>query len=303
MLFYIFEFMNRLRFSGHESFIARSFWAKKGYEFINNGGSFTSESAVVELGVGKNMVSSIYYWLKSLDLFNEDDKQLTEVAHFIFNSKGADPFLEDIGSIWLLHYLLVKHNYASIFNLAFNKLRKERSSFTKDQFQAFIKRQFKEVGNNGYNPSTIEKDISMFLRTYNTPDYKTIKKNFEDEVSGLFIELELMTSKRDLNLEGKKVDWYELEGKERYSLPPHILLYAIMDNFEDAQNIAFRRLEIEENSPGMIFALNKEGLIKKLQEIEKNIEGVVLTQSAGNIVLVIPENLDKWEILKSYYAD
>lgn len=49
----------KFTFSGHESFQCRQLWLKKGYDFVNKKKSFNDEDAVVELGVGKNMVSSI----------------------------------------------------------------------------------------------------------------------------------------------------------------------------------------------------------------------------------------------------
>lgn len=60
----------RFSFSGHESFQCRSLWLKKGYDFINSGKSFNDEDAVVILGVGKNMVASIRYWMKAFDLLH-----------------------------------------------------------------------------------------------------------------------------------------------------------------------------------------------------------------------------------------
>ncbi len=48
--------MNKLSFSGHESFHCRQFWLKKGYDFVQRRGKFSDKNAVVELGVGKNMV-------------------------------------------------------------------------------------------------------------------------------------------------------------------------------------------------------------------------------------------------------
>jgi len=48
--------MSNYRFSGHETFVVRSFWPKKGYDFIASGGKFSDDDAVVKLGVGKNMV-------------------------------------------------------------------------------------------------------------------------------------------------------------------------------------------------------------------------------------------------------
>ena len=46
-------------FSGHESFPCKSLWLKKGYDFVIQEKDFNSPNAVVDLGVGKNMVSSI----------------------------------------------------------------------------------------------------------------------------------------------------------------------------------------------------------------------------------------------------
>ena len=56
----------RYSFSGHESFHCKSLWLKKGYDFICNQKHFTDTDSVVELGVGKNMVSAIRYWLKKV---------------------------------------------------------------------------------------------------------------------------------------------------------------------------------------------------------------------------------------------
>lgn len=49
----------RYSFSGHESFHCKSLWLKKGYDFLADEGQFNDINAVVELGVGKNMVASI----------------------------------------------------------------------------------------------------------------------------------------------------------------------------------------------------------------------------------------------------
>lgn len=58
----------RYSFSGHESFHCKSLWLKKGYDFICNKKHFADTDSVVELGVGKNMVSAIRYWLKAFSL-------------------------------------------------------------------------------------------------------------------------------------------------------------------------------------------------------------------------------------------
>jgi hypothetical protein len=57
--------ITKYTFSGHDSFQCRQLWLKKGYDFVREGKDFNDEDAVVKLGVGKNMVSSIRFWLKA----------------------------------------------------------------------------------------------------------------------------------------------------------------------------------------------------------------------------------------------
>ena len=57
--------MANYSFSGHESFACKSLWLKKGYDFVVQERDFNAPDAVIHLGVGKNMVSSIRYWLKA----------------------------------------------------------------------------------------------------------------------------------------------------------------------------------------------------------------------------------------------
>ena len=60
----------RYCFSGHESFPCKSMWLKKGYDYLVDRNRFTDPDAVVKLGVGKNMVQSIRFWLRAFGLLN-----------------------------------------------------------------------------------------------------------------------------------------------------------------------------------------------------------------------------------------
>src|SRR3990172_1924861 len=113
----------KLTFSGHESFHCRTLWLKKGYDFISSDKKFNAPDAVVDLGVGKNMVSAINYWMKSFGLLKKENK-LSDIAVFIFGKNGVDPYLENPATLWLLHYHLVTESHASIYSLVFNDFRK-----------------------------------------------------------------------------------------------------------------------------------------------------------------------------------
>lgn len=95
--------MKKFTFSGHESFHCRHFWLKKGYDFVKTQNKFSEPDAVVELGVGKNMVYAIRYWMRAFGLLDEMD-ELTNFADFLFGDNGKDPYLENIGTLWLLHW-------------------------------------------------------------------------------------------------------------------------------------------------------------------------------------------------------
>ena len=75
--------MLNLRFSGHETFHCRHFWLKKGFDFIHQGLDFKEPEVVVNLGVGKNMVSSIQFWLKAFDI--SENGELSELGKNIFS--------------------------------------------------------------------------------------------------------------------------------------------------------------------------------------------------------------------------
>ena len=93
-------------FSGHETFQCKSLWLKKGYDYALSNKSFNDAEAVVALGVGKNMVASIKFWLRAFDIIDEEGN-ITWFGHYILGDNGKDQFLEDTNTLWLLHFYLV----------------------------------------------------------------------------------------------------------------------------------------------------------------------------------------------------
>jgi hypothetical protein len=68
---------NKLTFSGHDTFHCRHLWLKKGYDFVKGGHKFSDDDSVVLLGVGKNMVSSIYYWMNAFGMIDKKESIIT----------------------------------------------------------------------------------------------------------------------------------------------------------------------------------------------------------------------------------
>ena len=151
------------KFSGHESFPCKSLWLKKGYDFVVGGNDFNSPDAVITLGVGKNMVASIRYWLRAFGVTDNDT--LTKLGNYLFDeSKGKDKYLEDIATLWLLHFNLVFSEEATLYKMFFCGVQKERTNFEREQVLTYVKLRMVEAGKMTlFNANTVKKDIGVLL--------------------------------------------------------------------------------------------------------------------------------------------
>lgn len=281
-------------FSGHESFACRQLWLKKGYDFVVGDNSFTSDDAVVTLGVGKNMVPSIRYWLKAFNLIDLKDI-LTPLAQGVFANDGWDPFLEDDASLWLLHYHLVTHNFASTYNIIFNAFRKEKIEFNKSIYTQYIQRRSEIEPALNISNNTIADDFSAFIKMYIGTD--SANRDIEDSYSGLLTDLNLVNS-----FSKEKSDFYFIENTERDSLPDLIFLYAILANPGYGNSISMISLEQDENSPGNVFALSRAGIMNKITSLVSKYKFISFNDHAGIKELQFKTKPDPISILEEYYG-
>jgi len=294
--------MQNYRFSGHETFICKQFWPKKGYDFLTSGNKFSDVDSVVKLGVGKNMVNSIRFWLKSMTLIDEND-QITKIAKLIFDDKGFDPYLEDIGTIWFLHYLLVSTGYASLYNIVFNEFLKMKNEFTKDSLQNYLRRLSTNKDGNFYNEKTVKNDINVFLRNYLQSENETKNSNIEDDYSGLFQELGLI--KRFVQQEPEKnvEKYYLIEREDRPSLPKEIFLSAILLNNRIGNSVSLNELVSDHNSVGNIFLMNRKGIYQKIEEFLADFSFLSFNRTAGVPLLQFDGKIDPYKVLEKYYEN
>lgn len=285
---------SKYTFSGHDSFQCRQLWLKKGYDFVLDGKIFNDEDAVVQLGVGKNMVSSIRFWLKAFNIIDNKDNP-TEFGNRLFDDKnGYDPFLEDEASLWLLHYQLVKNGFASIYPIIFNEFRKEKLFFNKETFVNYVKRIGDSNPDLNFNENTVAKDFIVFANLYkNDPESKDV----EDSFSGILSEIELLKSTG----KGKEEKMY-IENTERDNLPAAVVLFSILDNLNYGNSISLNSLEFDLNSPGSIFALNRSGLMNKISEIVSENKDITFTDQAGIKEMQFKKKSDAFTILDTYYG-
>ncbi len=278
--------MNRYSFSGHETFPCKALWLKKGYDFLKARHNFNDNDAVVYLGVGKNMVTSIRFWMKAFGLTQTEE--LTPFAdYFLSDQSGMDPYLEDTNTLWILHYSLVKSQIASLYNLLFLGFQRELKTFDREQVNAFVKRKCSvPEQSNVYNENTVKKDIGVLLATYVMPSStKTL-----DEYNALLLDLGL------IRILDKK---YVFNQTDPSLISPFVILYALLDYCPEDKTISFDKLQ----ELALIFGLSLADLIIILERLAAQYpEQFVYTDNAGvrNVQFIGPE-MNKYDILDIYY--
>lgn len=283
------------KFSGHETFHCRPIWLKKGYDFANSGKLFNDNDAVIELGVGKNMVASIKFWLKAFGFYNMQENTIEDLSHDILNENGFDPFLEDDATLFLLHYLLIKNvEISSIYYLAFIKLSKEKLEFTSEDLLSFINRECLKEGIE-VNDNTLNNDIKVFFKNY-IPS-KDENSGIEDNYNGLFYNLRYLNKVKSSSGSTK----YRFNINNGSYLPEVVFLYVLLEKFEDAISISMEAIREHVSS---IFLMEKQGTYSMIERlVSKYPNDITFKDDGGRQEIQIKSNIDKLELLTQYYDE
>ena len=282
--------MSKYTFSGHESFPCKTLWLKKGYDFVARGKDFNSPEAVIDLGVGKNMVASIRYWLKVFGVCKND--QRTWLGDYLFNDQnGKDRYIEDLATLWLLHFNLVFNQEATLYHLLFCGYQKGHTQFERDQVVTYVKFDMIEADKlNAFNENTVKKDVAVLIQNYALPR----KAQSNEDFSSMLIDLDLIRQ----NAEGKGY-YFNLEGKRQVT--KEIFMYALLmlKEREGDNTIAYETIQDE---VGLAFCMQDHETIEMLKQLSKDYSRYMsYTDNAGIRMLQFTKYLDKEQVLNDYY--
>jgi len=268
------------KFTGHDTFPLRYGWLFKAINFIENNGMLSvsdadqTSTAISQLGVGKNMVGAIKYWAESASLAKTviqdrvHRQEVQPIGRSLFSKlSGVDPYLEDIGTIWLVHFLLNFDDeqltaYRYFFNYS-NSIYFDKSKFVSDLFEDAVRL----TGNDSFKVATVKKDVDCFLATYTSKSHSSVKKLAavdEDHFSSPLSELRLIN---DLGR-----GFYQCDLDDRPSLPLNIFIYSLVEFFKlvnkdsKVNQVSFEDILSRPLSPGKIFKLSEAGLGRLLDE-------------------------------------
>lgn len=278
-------------FSGHESFPCKSLWLKRGYDYVVAGNDFNSPDAVIGLGVGKNMVASIRFWLKAFGITDEDKP--TWLGDYLFDdNNGKDRYLEDIATLWLLHFNLVFMEEATLYKMFFCGLQKERTHFEREQVLTYVKLRMVEAGKmTQFNPNTVKKDIGVLLQNYTLPR----KPQSNEDYSSLMIDLDLIRQ----NAEGKGY-FFNIDGKRKVT--KEIFLYGLLKLKEQEGDNTISFDTIQERI-GLLFCMQDYETIEILKTLAKEYSKFFsYSDVAGIRQIQFIKDLEVKQVLDNYYG-
>lgn len=286
----------------HETFTPRYGWLKKGYDAAKKDSTvFKAQDSIERLGVGKNMVRSIRFWCQAFKLLDVDRRGQTTptlLADWLLADDGWDPYLEDIGSLWLLHWQLFSpHLEAVSWPLAFNKC--SLWSFDIRQLtQVILNAAHKYEKFVRLSDNTFERDASCLIRMYakESPDN-------DSEIHCPFTQLGLIHRAEEKNE-------FSFDNSFKVSLPPMIFAaacFSYIKGYADTgqKQISLYRLTYDLNSPGIAFRVPESAVGTYLNEASENLEGLQVVDSQGTIQLHWEGEVDDlyWQAIRKYYGE
>ena len=297
-------------FARHETFHPRYGWFRKAYTFVaENPRIFAQEDAPVQIGVGKNMVRAIRFWGLAAKLIEVDpqfpkgrppDLVPTSLGATLFGDSGWDRYMEDPGTLWLLHWLLLAPpSRLPVWWLAFNEFH--AVEFTDDDLEMVITTQLEAVADWPMpHPSSVAKDVSVLLRTY-TPAGKSGSTGIEDLLDCPF---------RELNLIGHSsaIGQYRFTLGAKSTLPSAILTYSALDYITrtntGGNTITLSRLAYESGAPGKVFKLTEGEILAAIEPTVDETDALRLVSTTGASQLSWSEDPSgiATEVLSHYYG-
>jgi len=258
------------RFSGHETFACRFSWLPKAVRLIENDPAALAddEAAILSLGLGKNMVKSLRFWLDAFDVASSVDGSwsLRPFGAAILGSGGADPFIERTETQWLLHWTVASRSGAPLFAWRHVFHRRMRADFTRSELVAELRR---ESAREGYEHSevTLLQHLDALLHTYLPTQALTAP---EDVLDGPLVDLKLIRADGRRRATGGRAEpVFSLARTPSGRVAPSVLNYAIdsfwLDRRAGEKVVSFRDLAYAEGSPGTTLRLNEDDLREHLE--------------------------------------
>jgi len=300
------------RFSGHETFPFRYSWLPKAVvELTANAELFSDdERAMVRLGVGKNMVKAIRFWVQAAGIAAPEQKglRITDFGRELLSeSEGHDPYLEDIQTLWLIHWKIASNITEPLFAWEFLLNRWQRSDIVRSEvLSAFMQeasrmeKQLSEV--------TLAQHFDTFLHTY-VPTRSVKGDVREENLDSPLVELDLIQKigEKRSGDGGRLESVYAFNREAKASISPELFIYCINDYWlarggaNAEETLSVRDITVKTGSVGQLFKLPESDIRERLLTIEEDSEGLFVYKESAALSQIVRVGSRNPKLLSSIY--
>lgn len=307
----------KFRLKGHESFVPREGWIAKGIQAVSENPEVFSKRnfyGADAMGVGANMAKSIRYWLMVMGLTTKDKSgdYLTGLGKLIL---AKDPYIEDMITLWILHYELVnQRELATSWYLFFQQ--GTDAELTREEYQTYVGQQLmKEFNIIEYVEKSLRDDVSAILNMYCRSH--SIEEDFDPEENNIspWNRLGLLAQS------GSR--FYSVEP-DATRIPDEFILYMIYKMIgtaeQSAESIEATKKATAKEKSSEEYSISIDDLYYGIGGVKNSVhmnyihmndvldrlqtKGLIrIDRTAGLDVIYVPAEQSAYKILKNYYGE
>lgn len=289
-----------MRFRAHDTFFIRKGWLYKGMKnVVRDNFVFMGDNGnpMDILGIGANMVKSLRYWLQAVGLTSEPNagrkyQTLTDFGTLIYE---YDKYIEEMGTLWLLHYKLATNEAdATAWYFFFNEFK--QNDFSRDDFISQLNSYIRMNDYQDTAERSLEEDFNCIINTY-VPRFKSNPEKVQPEsnIDCPLGELALV------DIVSKKIKLYKKSVPKIDTINPLIALAVIIDQANGAREIKISSVQNDKCNLGKVFNLDIITLTNLLNKIEL-LGYIKVVRTAGLDVITIEREISFLECIREYYT-
>lgn len=297
-----------MKFRAHDTFFIRKGWLSKGMRnVLETPDVFVSRenNPMDVLGIGANMVKAMRYWLVAVGLTQEatSGKRVqtpTPLGDLIYS---YDRYFEEIGTLWLLHYQLIKakdgqNTEATSWWYFFNEFKS--TEFTRDDFVSYVNKYLRNSDEGDKPVRTIEDDFNCIINTYvprskSSPEKVRPESNIDCPLGELGL-IDIVGTEKG----GSRLKIYRKSSQKKDTLHPLILLAVIIDQAAGEKEVRISAIQNDNGNAGKAFNLDVISLTALLYKIEL-LGHIKVVRTAGLDVIKIKSNWGFLDCVAEYY--
>jgi hypothetical protein len=276
----------------HQSFYLRDRWISKALKNIpHDERFFYSKDAFEKVGLGKNMVQSLRFWVVATGLVKEVSDETRKRVHKITDFGRLvykyDRFLKYYDTAAILHYHITRRPEPStawywFFNI-YNESISSKESII-DQFLYWVeKNEAKSV-----SPKSLKKDIDVLIKLYTAG---LDNSDPEEVILSPLNKLGILEDNKGLIIKKEP-----LLSTKNYAFFMYILLCFCKDN--ETNFLTVDEIVSRSGLPGRIFNLQRGKIVNLLNSLTENPKYPIFFTRTNNLDVVQLPSIEPLEFLE-----